>query len=282
MNPHFKAIEAAYQLHFYLCFKTQYLKPVLSTAFAQSLIQSVVDDLCVLEGYHLLESDIAETKLRMLLSLKPMHIVSHVVKMLKGNLDRQFSLNLREDLTRNRMKKLWARGYFARSSGKVSLETVQRYVLSQIAHHGYRGNWTTPLTFHNPAYKSPAFSQAHSFCLLNYHIVMVTQGRIPVFDEEIARRLFNYVLLIAQEHQFAVERMSLLPDHFHLVIEARPTVSVEQCVKALLENTKYWMERHYVGVLKETGACDVWQPSYYAGTVGEFTTAQIRQFLALG
>ena len=282
MNPHVKALEAAYQLHFYLCFKTHYLKPAIATSSAQSLIHSVVDELCVREGYHLLEADIGETKLRLLLSLKPTHTVSNVAKMLKGNLDREFSLKLREHLSRNRMKRLWARGYFATSSGKVSLETVQRYVHSQVSHHGYKGEWTTPLTFRNPAYKSPAFSLAHSFCLLNYHIVMVTQSRIPVFDEEMARGLLKYVLLIAQKHEFVVERMSLLPDHFHLVIEARPTVSVEECVRALIENTRYWMERRYVGVLKGTGAWDVWQPSYYAGTVGEFTTAQIRHFLALG
>jgi putative transposase len=282
MNPHFKALEAAYQLHFYLCFKTHYLKPALATTSAQSLIRSEVNELCIREGYHLLETNLTETKLRLLLSLKPTHTISNVAKILKGNLDRQFSLSLREDLSRNRMKKLWARGYFARSSGKVSLETVQSYVLNQVAHHGYKGKWTSPLTFRNSLYKSPAFTLAHSFCLLNYHIVMATQNRIPIFDEEIAHGLFKYLLLIAQKHEFAVERMSLLPDHFHLVIEARPTVSVEECVQALMENTRYWMERHYVGVLKETAAWDLWQPSYYAGTVGEFTSAQIRQFLSLG
>ncbi|HEV8133813.1 MAG TPA: hypothetical protein VGP85_04025 [Pyrinomonadaceae bacterium] len=39
------------------------------------------------------------------------------------------------------------------------------------------------------------------------------------------------------------------------------------------------MTKNYGGVLKETGAWNVWQPSYYAGTVGEFTSAQVAKFL---
>jgi putative transposase len=122
----------------------------------------------------------------------------------------------------------------------------------------------------------------HSFCLLNYHVVLVTKNRIPVFDEVIGPGLFKYALGVGKTHGFAIERMGLMPDHLHLIIEAKSNVSVEECVRALMESTHYWMEQRYWGVLKETNAWDVWQPSYYAATVGEYTTAQVKSFLALG
>ena len=50
---------------------------------------------------------------------------------------------------------------------------------------------------------------------------------------------------------------------------------------AITNNTQYWMTKNYGGVLKETGAWNVWQPSYYAGTVGEFTAAQVAKFLGI-
>jgi len=94
-----------------------------------------------------------------------------------------------------------------------------------------------------------------------------------------APNLFDYVIAIGEKHNFAIDRIGLLPDHVHLVIEATPKVSVEQCVLAILENTRHWMTKHYSGMLKQTGAWDVWQPSFYAGTVGEYSTAQVKRFL---
>jgi putative transposase len=76
-----------------------------------------------------------------------------------------------------------------------------------------------------------------------------------------------------------VDRIGFLPDHIHLIIEAIPSLSVYECALAFLNNTNHWMHKHYWGVLKETGAWDVWQPSFYAGTVGEYTTAQVKRFL---
>ena len=151
----------------------------------------------------------------------------------------------------------------------------------QVSHHGYKGEWTKPLKYRNPAFKSPAFPLAHSYCLLNYHVVIATQNRIPLLDEIIAPGLFDCCVAVGEEHSFAIERMGLLPDHLHLIMEAKSDMAIEDCVRGLMENTRQWMEKQYYGVLKETDAWDVWQPSYYAGTVGEYTTAQVKKFLAL-
>ena len=39
----------------------------------------------------------------------------------------------------------------------------------------------------------------------------------------------------------------------HLIFEGVPSVSVEEYAFAILNNTRYWMEKKYAGVLKETG-----------------------------
>jgi len=112
--------------------------------------------------------------------------------------------------------------------------------------------------------------------------MLVTKFRVPLFDEAIAPGLFEYVLSVGRKHGFAVDRMSLLPDHMHLLIQAITGLSIYECALAVMNNTRHWMEKQFSGVLKETDAWDVWQPSFYAGTVGEYTTAQVRQFLSLG
>lgn len=277
--PPFKSLEAAYQLHFYLVFKTHSLLPLFETENKQLLIRSVLDEVCGRHAFHLLETNIAEDHLRLLLSLKPEQDVSTTVKLLKGNISRQFGLAFPHELQLQRTKTPFGRGYFARTSGKVSLESVRRYVQSQVSHHGYSGEWTEPLRYQNVAFTSPAFSLSHSLCILDYHLVLVTKFREPIFDEAIAPGLFNCVLAIGRKHGFAVKRMSLLPDHMHLLIQARPDLSMYQCAMAVVNNTRYWMERRFWGVLKQTNVWDVWQPSFYAGTVGEYSTAQVKAFL---
>jgi putative transposase len=180
------------------------------------------------------------------------------------------------------MPTLWARGYFARSSGKVGADTVRAYVDNQISHHGYRGAWTEGLRFKNAEYKSPAFKLAHCLTILQYHLVFVTDFRNPIFDEVISPKLFEYLIAVGKKRGFVIDRMSVLPEHIHLVVEALASLSVAEIALSVVNNTRYWMEKNYWGVLKQTSAWDVWKPSFYAGTTGEYTTAQVRSFLSRG
>ena len=279
LTPHFRALDCAYQLHFYLCLKTRYLKPLFITDDHHALVGSVLDDVCAREQYHLLKTEVSPDHLRLLLSLKPDQKVSQAVKMLKGNLSREFGSAFAFDLERHRTKTLWARGYFARSAGKVNLDAARKYVETQASHHGYGGTWAEALKFRNFAFKSPAFDLAHCLCKLDYHLVLVTEHRKALFDEAIAPGLFNYVMSIGDKHGFVIDRIGLLPDHMHLILEAMPSVSIDECALAILNNTRYWMEKHYSGVLKQTRGWDVWHPSFYAGTVGDYSTAQVKRFL---
>jgi putative transposase len=125
--PPFKALEAAYQLHFYLGFKTHYLRPLLRTAEQRELVSNVLKDVCAREKYHLLETAVTNDYLRLLVSLNPEQTVSRTVRMLKGNLSRQFGVAFPDELERQTTRTLWAKGYFARSSGKVSLNAARDY-----------------------------------------------------------------------------------------------------------------------------------------------------------
>jgi putative transposase len=281
MTPHFSSLTAAYQLHFYLWFKTHYRRPFLAGSDARSLVNSVLSEVCTRKDYHLLETDFCKDNLRLLVSLNPTQSVSEAVKFLKGNVSRQFGLAFGDQLRASASKSLWGQGYFARSSGKVNIASARTYVDSQADQHGYQGAWTKPLKFRNPTFKSPSFSFDHSVCILDYHLVIATQNRLALFDETIAPQLFNYIISIGRRHKFAVDRIGLLPDHVHLLIQAVPSLSVEACALAILENTRDWMTKHHWGILKEMNAWDVWQPSFYAGTIGEYSTAQVREFLRM-
>lgn len=281
MIPHFSSLGSAYQLHFYLWFKTYCRRPLLVGNDARSLLNTVVNEVCARQEYHLLDADIEKDSVRLLVSLNPAQSISETIKFLKGNVSRQFGLAFNDQLKATNSRSVWGEGYFARTSGKVNLEAARSYVDSQAEHHGYRGDWTKALKYRNPNFKSPSFTFKHSVAILDYHLVLATHNRCPLLNEFLAPKLFDYIISIGRKHKFAVDRIGLMPDHVHLIIEAVPSLCVQDCALAILENTRHWMTRHYYGDLKELNAWDVWQPSFYAGTVGDYSTAQIREFLRI-
>jgi len=93
------------------------------------------------------------------------------------------------------------------------LEAAQNYVDTQLRHHGYSGEWTKALKYENAAFKSPAYSLARCLCMLDYHLVLVTKFRAPLFDEAMAAGLFDYVMAVGRKHGFVVERMVASGSH---------------------------------------------------------------------
>ena len=199
---------------------------------------------CDREGYHLLDTQVAPDHVGILISVTPEQTVSQSVQRLKGNVSRQFSLAFPKRLTEVRIPTLWARGYFARSSGTADADTVRAYVDSQISHHGYRGRWTQAMRFQNSNFKSPVFKLAHSLAILQYHLVLVTDSRVPIFDDAMAPRLFDYLIAVGNKRGFALDRLSVLPDHIHLVVEAPPSLSAMALALSIFNNTRYWLEKN--------------------------------------
>ena len=167
MNRVFTDLDSAYHLHYYLRFRTYFRIPLFATSKENELIKNVLDDVCLRENYHLLDTTIDKDHLRLLLSLTPAQKVSRAIQMLKGNISREFVLTCQEQLAIHGVNRLWAKGYFAQSSGKVNLEAARKYVENQAGHHGYQGDWSKRLKFRNEAFVSPAFDIPHSLAILN-------------------------------------------------------------------------------------------------------------------
>ena len=71
-----------------------------------------------------------------------------------------------------------------------------------------------------------------------------------------------------------------MPDHLHLLVRILPKMSIEECALSLLNNGQYFVGRHAPHVLVQTGIEGLWQPSAYAGTSGQVTTALVKAFLS--
>jgi len=229
-------------------------------------------EICARQDYHLLDYQSYSDQLRCVVSLQPSQNVSKVLQTIKANSARELSLQL--DLP----KPVWARGYFARSTGRVNIEAVKKYLESQAEHHGYASRVLPPV-FRYRTSQPVELRASHSIFDLTHHLVLATRYRKGVFDSRIGEQLANYWLSVAAGGGFAIDQLSIVPDHVHLIVRIVPKMSIEECTLLLMNKGQQFIGRHFPEVLINVGIAQLWQASAYAATCGRVTTALLKKWL---
>ncbi|MDZ7303981.1 MAG: IS200/IS605 family transposase [candidate division KSB1 bacterium] len=274
MNTRFSDLSGAYQLHYYFCSHTRWNKPVLTEEIRKQF-DLHLKEICEHENYHLLRSSVYPNNFRLLLSLRPEHQIDRVANKIKANLSRK----LNEDFSTLGPPPLWGRGYLVRSIGRKRQETVEAYITKQKEHHGYKN--PKLITSYETNAKLPEFwSRNHVKYNLTYHIVLAAQNRKPIFDVDSGKVLVAKWLEVSRAQNVIISRLKLMPEHVHLLVHLIPTTPVLECVEMLLDCSFELMNEQFGGVLKLHEAWNVWEHSFYAGTLGTVTTAQVDRFLA--
>ncbi|MBI3650734.1 MAG: IS200/IS605 family transposase [Acidobacteria bacterium] len=270
-----KTISWAYQLHYYLCFRTRRCRAVFITPEHVELLETALREICQRHDYHLLQAKVYADHLRCLLSLSPAQTISKVTQTVKANSARLFNAHFA--LT----QPLWGRGFLARSIGRVRLGVVKQYISEQGEHHGYEKRVHPPVSRYR-AGESVTLSAEHSSFELSHHLVFATRYRRSVFDSVLGERLIQYWQRVASVRGFAIDRVTTLPDHTHLLVRIAPKMSIEECALALLNNGQHFVGQHMPEVLIQAKIERLWQASAYAGTTGKVTTALVKAFLSEG
>lgn len=218
----FKDLRAAYQLHYYLCLRTKRNKPLFSQPIRSSLERHLIA-ICEQCQFHVLKWKPYDNHIRLLLSLRPEHSVAEAIKKIRGNLSRE----LCAEQSTLEPGRIWSRGYFAKSTGKVEDAIVAKYIASQAEHHGYTGDSSSLVC----AYDEPGIAPAlwfrnHVAFNLTHHLVFVTERRTALFDDVTGKSLIDYWLRVAVKKEFKIAQIRVLPDHCHLRVRLLPAMSV--------------------------------------------------------
>jgi REP-associated tyrosine transposase len=266
-------ISWAYQLHYDLGFRTHRRRKVFGGKTDSDVLLAAVNEICKRHDYHLLESQTYPDHFRCLLSLRPDRCVSKVIQTIKTNSSRECDLQLRLN------PPLWARGFLARSTGRMRIGAVRRYLDRQAEHHGYASRLLPPVYRYRAP--SPVILQApHAVFDLSHHLVFATYGRKGVFTSNLGQALSEYWRKVACKRGFALDQISVVPDHVHLLIRSIPKMSIETCVLMLLNNAQHFVGQQFPNALINAGLDQLWQPSAYAGTCGQLSTALIKRWLS--
>jgi putative transposase len=262
----FKTLRWAYQLHYYLCFRTH--RRCQSLPSVESFLKTLIYEICERHDYHLLACKSYPAQIRILVSLRPNQSVAKVIQTIKANTARESKLSSR----------LWARGYLAQSIGQVRISRVRNYLEQQSAHHGYDSRWSSPV-YRYRAGKLVELSASHAVFDLSHHLVLSTRWRRGIFSSGVGRALTDYWLRVAAKRRFAIDRVSTVPDHLHLIVRIVPSMSIEACALLLMNNGQYFMAKNYPHLLNQARVDQLWQDSAYAGTCGSYTTGLMQRWL---
>ncbi len=230
-------------------------------------------EICGRHDCHLLESKTHPDHFRCLLSLRPEHDLSTVIAKIKANAAREFGLQA------GLAAPIWARGYLARSVGRVRISTVKQYIEHQAEHHGYAERRQPPIYLYRAQHPFE-LSTAHSCFDLNHHLVVSTRFRASAFDSALGQELGEYWLKVAAKYGFALDRITILPEHAHLLLRTTPKSSLATCVLALLNNGEYFICKNSPQTLADAHIDRLWQPSAYVGTCGKDSTALVKAWLS--
>jgi len=119
----------------------------------------------------------------------------------------------------------------------------------------------------------------HAFFDLTHHLVLSTQQRKGVFGAATGRALMEYWLGVAAKRQFALDQVSVVPDHIHMIVRIVPKMSIEQVALMLMNDGQYFIGKEFPELLIQQGMTQLWNPSAYAGTSGEITTGLLMKWL---
>jgi len=125
-----KTSHAIYDLKYHVVWVTKYRKPVLRGELGKRL-RDLIRQTCETLEVYIESGHIAADHVHLLVSVPPNLSVSDLMQRLKGRSSRKMLDEFGELKKQFWGQHLWARGYFAASSGNVTDEIIKQYIESQ-------------------------------------------------------------------------------------------------------------------------------------------------------
>jgi putative transposase len=125
-----KTAHSVYDLKYYIVWITKYRKPILRGEIGKRVRELVRQTSAGLDVY-IAKGHVSKDHVHLLVSGPPKLSVSELVKRLKGRSSRRMLEEFGELRKMYWGRHLWARGYFAASTGNVTDEIIAEYIEKQ-------------------------------------------------------------------------------------------------------------------------------------------------------
>jgi putative transposase len=124
-----KTAHSVYDLKYHLVWVTKYRKPVLKGEIAERL-RELIRQTCAQLDVYILAGHVSVDHVHLLVSAPPHRAVSDLMQRIKGRSSRKLQEEFGELSRQYWGRHMWARGYFAVSSGNVTDDVIKEYIES--------------------------------------------------------------------------------------------------------------------------------------------------------
>ena len=139
MEGYRKTSHATYDLKYHLVWITKYRKAILAGKIAERA-RELIRLVCKNNEVEILAGHISKDHVHLLVSAPPHLSVSKLVQYIKGYSSRKLLMEYKELNKQFWGQHLWARGYFAVSSGNVTDEVIIEYIKNQDIEEHQKGD----------------------------------------------------------------------------------------------------------------------------------------------
>ena len=119
-------------------------------------------------------------------------------------------------------------------------------------------------------------ASSHSTYNVAYHIVFSPKYRYDLVRYRAAERLKTLFLQAASHLGIIIQAMEVMPDHVHLFIIARPTISIPQILQYLKGYSSYFMRNEFTYLRRYPS---LWTRSYFVETVGHISEKTVVHYI---
>ena len=119
-------------------------------------------------------------------------------------------------------------------------------------------------------------ASSHSTYNVAYHVVFSPKYRYNLLHYRAAERLKTLLLQAASHLGIIIQAMEVMPDHVHLFIIARPTISIPQILQYLKGYSSYFMRKEFTYLRRYPS---LWTRSYFVETVGHISEKTVVHYI---
>lgn len=130
MENYRKSSHCTYDIKYHLVWITKYRKPIITGKIAVRT-RELIRIICAANEVEILAGHVGKDHKHLLALVPPYLSASKLVQYLKGNTSRKLQVEYKEINKQYWGRHLWARGYFAASSGNVTDEIIAEYIKNQ-------------------------------------------------------------------------------------------------------------------------------------------------------
>ena len=114
---------------------------------------------------------------------------------------------------------------------------------------------------------------------LQYHRVWCTKYRKQILTGGIDDEVKQMLQEIAEQYQFQILAMEVMPDHIHLLLNCKPQFLISDMIKIMKGNLARRLFLDHPELKKSLWGGHLWNPSYCAVTVSERSYEQVTSYI---